>query len=33
MTPRQVVKAWIEAFNKADTEAVSNLYASEAVNH
>ncbi len=33
MTPRQVVENWIEAFNNADIEAISNLYAPDAVNH
>ena len=33
MTPRQVLDKWIEAFNKADVETISKLYAENAVNH
>jgi limonene-1,2-epoxide hydrolase len=33
MTPRQLLEKWIEAFNKADIEAIVNLYATDAVNH
>jgi len=33
MTPRQVVEAWIAAFNRADPEALASFYAEEAVNH
>lgn len=32
-TPREVVRAWVEAFNAADVEAVSALYAEGATNH
>ena len=33
MTPKQVVKAWVEAFNRADADALAAFYAEEAVNH
>lgn len=33
MKPKQVVENWIDAFNKADTEAISSLYAEDAINH
>jgi limonene-1,2-epoxide hydrolase len=33
MTPGEVLEKWIEAFNKADAETISNLYADDAVNH
>jgi len=33
MTPRQVLDQWIDAFNKNDSEAISRLYAGNAVNH
>ncbi len=33
MTPYKVVEAWVEAFNKADIEALSQLYHLDAVNH
>lgn len=33
MTPRQVVEAWVEAFNRADIDALAALYAEDAVNH
>ena len=33
MEPREVVAAWVKAFNDADVEAVSALYADDAVNH
>jgi limonene-1,2-epoxide hydrolase len=33
MSPRQVVEAWIEAFNRADVEALVALYAEDAINH
>lgn len=33
MSPRQVVEAWIEAFNRADVEALAALYAVDAINH
>ena len=33
MTPREWVQAWVEAFNRADAEALANFYASDATNH
>ena len=33
MTPRQVLERWIEAFNRADADALAVLYAVDAVNH
>ena len=32
-SPRQVVDAWVEAFNNADPDALASLYAEDAVNH
>jgi limonene-1,2-epoxide hydrolase len=31
--PRQVVEAWIQAFNAADPAALASLYAEDAINH
>ncbi len=33
MQPRDVVKSWVKAFNRADTEALAAMYAEDAVNH
>ena len=33
MSPRQVVEAWVEAFNGADAEALAAMYAGDAINH
>jgi len=33
MTPKDILQKWIDAFNKADLEAISDLYADNAVNH
>ncbi len=33
MTPKEVVKKWIDAFNRADVEMLSELYTEDAVNH
>jgi limonene-1,2-epoxide hydrolase len=33
MTPSQVVAAWVEAFNRADVEALANMYTLDATNH
>jgi limonene-1,2-epoxide hydrolase len=33
MRPREVVERWVEAFNRADVEALAALYGKEAVNH
>lgn len=33
MRPRQVVEAWVEAFNRGDAEALGAMYADDAINH
>lgn len=33
MEPRDLVTAWVEAFNRADAEVLSDMYAADAVNH
>jgi limonene-1,2-epoxide hydrolase len=33
MQPRKLVWLWVEAFNKADLDALAELYAVDAVNH
>lgn len=33
MGPRQLVQAWVEAFNRADVDALASLYTDDAVNH
>lgn len=33
MSPKEVVAAWVEAFNAADVEALTAMYHPEAVNH
>jgi limonene-1,2-epoxide hydrolase len=33
MSPRRVVEAWVEAFNRADADTLAGLYAEDAVNH
>jgi len=33
MTPRQLVQAWVEAFNRADADALASFYTEDAVNH
>ena len=33
MTPEKVLEKWIDAFNKADVESISELYADNATNH
>lgn len=33
MTPREVVRLWIDAFNRADPAALAALYSEDAVNH
>lgn len=33
MSPRQVVEAWVEAFNRADVDGLAALYAEDAINH
>jgi limonene-1,2-epoxide hydrolase len=32
-TPKDVVRAWVEAFNRTDADALAALYAEDAVNH
>ena len=33
MKPKSVILQWVDAFNNADVEKISNLYANDAVNH
>ena len=33
MTPKEILQKWIDAFNQADVETISNLYADNAINH
>jgi limonene-1,2-epoxide hydrolase len=33
VSPRQVVEAWVEAFNRGDAEALGAMYWDDAVNH
>ena len=33
MGPRQLVEKWVEAFNRADSDALASLYAESAINH
>ncbi|KAB2923732.1 MAG: nuclear transport factor 2 family protein [Bacteroidetes bacterium] len=33
MTPKELVQAWVDAFNRADANALAALYAPDAVNH
>jgi limonene-1,2-epoxide hydrolase len=33
MRPRQLVQAWVEAFNRADVDALASFYSDDAVNH
>jgi limonene-1,2-epoxide hydrolase len=33
MRPKEVVAAWVEAFNRADVDALAAMYAEDAVNH
>ena len=32
-SPREVVQSWVDAFNRADVEALAALYAEDATNH
>ncbi len=32
-TPKSVVRAWVEAFNRGDVEGIAALYSEDAVNH
>ncbi len=33
MLPKELLQAWVQAFNAGDAEALASLYAEEAVNH
>jgi limonene-1,2-epoxide hydrolase len=33
MSPREILEKWIDAFNRADVEALADLYAENATNH
>jgi SnoaL-like domain len=33
MTSRQILEKWIDAFNKADAETISDFYDDDAINH
>jgi limonene-1,2-epoxide hydrolase len=33
MQPKEVVKAWVEAFNQGDADQIARLYTESAVNH
>lgn len=33
MTPKNLVTAWVEAFNRADAEALAGFYHDDAINH
>jgi limonene-1,2-epoxide hydrolase len=33
MEPKELVRAWVEAFNRADVDALAALYEEDAVNH
>lgn len=33
MQPRELVKAWVDAFNRADPDALAAFYTEDAVNH
>lgn len=33
MTPKQLVQAWVDAFNRIDIDALANLYHPDAINH
>jgi limonene-1,2-epoxide hydrolase len=33
MEPKDLIKKWIDAFNNTDADALSELYASDAINH
>jgi limonene-1,2-epoxide hydrolase len=33
MRPRQLVEAWVDAFNRADVDALTDFYAEDAINH
>ena len=33
MRPRQLVQAWVQAFNRADVDTLASFYSEDAVNH
>ena len=33
MQPRQLVRSWVEAFNRADVDALAAFYTEDAINH
>lgn len=33
MTPKQLVQAWVDAFNAGDSERLASFYAEDAINH
>jgi hypothetical protein len=33
MQPRQLVRSWVEAFNRADADALAGFYSEDAINH
>jgi limonene-1,2-epoxide hydrolase len=33
MEPRELVRAWVEAFNRADIETLASFYSNDATNH
>lgn len=33
MQPKQLVRSWVEAFNRADVDALVEMYSEDAVNH
>jgi len=33
MSPRDLVRSWVDAFNRADPDALASFYADDAVNH
>ncbi|MCB2219033.1 MAG: ester cyclase [Bacteroidetes bacterium] len=33
MSPAEVIKLWVDLFNKSDAESIANLYHQDAINH
>jgi hypothetical protein len=33
MKPKEIVKAWVDAFNRGDVDSLAALYSEEAINH
>jgi limonene-1,2-epoxide hydrolase len=33
MRPRELVRSWVDAFNRADADALAEFYADDAINH